>query len=125
MSKAKMALRISAMSAVGALALGALTVGSVAPAAAASDVTLTIWTFGDVIQPALVREYKTLQATRMPESMEDAQTALEAVVRRPRGQVLQRPLGLAGGVCEEPIAAQSAAGAGPAAAVGADRKSVV
>jgi len=60
MSKAKMALRISAMSAVGALALGALTVGTVAPAAAASDVTLTIWTFGDVIQPALVREYKTL-----------------------------------------------------------------
>lgn len=40
------------------MAASAATV--VAPANAANEVTLTIWTFGDVIEPLMVREYKKL-----------------------------------------------------------------
>lgn len=45
------------ISAVLAITVGGLTL----PAKAADPVTLTVWTFGDVIQPALVREYKALR----------------------------------------------------------------
>jgi cellobiose transport system substrate-binding protein len=46
---------------VGALAVSAISAGAIsAPAKAADPVTISIWTFGDVIQRNLVLEYKTL-----------------------------------------------------------------
>ena len=50
--------RLTALAAI--VGVGALTLGVVQPARAADPVTLTIWTFGDVIQPALVKDYKAL-----------------------------------------------------------------
>lgn len=46
---------------LGALIAVAVSVGVIAaPAKAADPVTLTIWTFGEVIQPGLQREYQKL-----------------------------------------------------------------
>jgi len=50
--------RLTALAAV--VGVGAMTLGAVQPARAADPVTLTIWTFGDVIEPALVKDYKAL-----------------------------------------------------------------
>ena len=54
-TKSKIRLTLAAIS-TAALSIGALSL----PAKAADPVTITIWTFGDVIQRNLVAEYKVL-----------------------------------------------------------------
>ena len=56
MSRVSKFAKVAASAAVVAIGLGGLSL----PAKAAEPVTLTVWTFGDVIQPALVRDYKAL-----------------------------------------------------------------
>ena len=52
---------IASKTLVGALICASVTAGLLTvPAKAAEQVTLTIWTFGEVIQPGLQREYQKL-----------------------------------------------------------------